>query len=140
MIATTLEYQMELSATYESTPIQMTHVVEIQEHTPIKLTFSESLLDSPCFSESAAIRLPQSNQWELAEKWKGDIRKRFDELSIKEAIDEATEEELLELEQIAARRRILLNPRSAVEIEIDIKNERALRKVIQGLSEYVRPI
>ncbi len=138
--ATTLEYQAEQSRIHESTSSSIIHSIAIQEHTSDKLTIVEAFLDTPEFTASTTIKIPASNPWEHVKEWRGNIRKRFDELSLKEAIDEATKEELLELELISDRRRMLLTPRAASDIERDIKNERALFKVLEGLSEYVRPI
>ena len=140
MIATTLEYQTEQPNSHDSTPAEVIHSITAQEHTSGKLTIAEALLDTPEYSTSTTIKIPASNPWEHVKKWQGNIRKRFDELSVKEAIDETTEEELLELELISDRRRMLLTPRTASDIERGIKNERALFKVLEGLSEYVRPI
>ncbi len=84
------------------------------------------------------IQLSSENQWESATEWKGEIRKRFDELSVKDALGEITTEELKEFNLLLHKRRMLHHPRSSKEIEMDIKNSRALRKVMEGLSEYVR--
>lgn len=138
--ATTLEYQAEQPICHESTQSATFHSITAQEHTSDKLTIAEALLDAPEFSTSTVIKIQAPNQWDHVKRWRGNIRKRFDELSIKEAIDEASEEELLELEVISDRRRMLQTPRSASDIERDIKNERALLKVVEGLAEYVRPI
>lgn len=81
-----------------------------------------------------------SQEWETATVWGGSIKERFDTLSLKDALGQATCEDLRELELLQRKRRALHHPRSIDEIERDIKNERALRKVIEGLSEYVRPL
>ncbi len=82
----------------------------------------------------------QSQEWERVITWTGSIRERFDSLVLKDALGEATATELNELEQLQRKRRRLHHPRLVLEIERDIMNERALKKVIEGLSEYVRPL
>ena len=76
--------------------------------------------------------------WEDSVKWGGLIRSRFEELSLKDALSESTPDEIEEFNHLLCKRRSLNNPRSMEEIERDIINERALRKVTEGLTEYVR--
>lgn len=91
-------------------------------------------------TQEIPIPVSPETRWESETQWKGTILERFDELSLKEAIGEITSEESRELGLLLHKRRILHHPRSAMEIERDIRNERALRKVMEGLSEYVRAI
>ena len=88
-------------------------------------------------STEESLNLPDSFRWEQAVEWNGEIRRRFDELSLRAALGETTLEEKGELQVLLQKRRQLLETRSSSEIERDIRNRRALRKIVEGLSEYV---
>ena len=113
-------------------------------HQPAFLTKSTSQLSEITWDPSTtmqsteeSLNLPDFFRWEQAVKWDGEIRRRFNDLSLRDALGEATREEKSELQLLLQKRRQLLKARSPSEIERDIRNRRALRKIVEGLSEYV---
>ena len=124
---------------------QSTRPVIEQVVDPLKIISKvpDFILDEDdCIQTTHELFIPLSleSQWESTTEWKGAIQTRFDELSIKESLSDITVEELNEFNLLLHKRRMLHHPRSAEEIVMDIKNDRALRKVMEGLSEYVRVV
>ncbi len=133
-------YQQYYTGETQSTSPVIEQVIspnEIASRTPRFFLDEFDLIQT---TQEIPVPVSPETRWESATQWRGAILERFDELSLKDAICEITSEESRELSLLLHKRRILHHPRSAVEIERDIRNERALRKVMEGLSEYVRAI
>lgn len=124
----------------QTTQPVLEQVIDLQEDRLEVPFFNLNIFDGVQTSLDNPFELPIGSQWESATKWQGEIKKRFDHLSVKEALGEAATAELEEFHFLMQKRRKLQQPRSTKEIERDIKNERAMRKVLEGLSEYVRAI
>ena len=75
---------------------------------------------------------------EPATEWNKAMDRRFEELSILEAISKISVDELAELEELTKDRRKLQHPRSAEEILFEFRQRQVTSNLLKALQEYVR--
>ena len=75
--------------------------------------------------------------WEDGSEWTPGFEKEFRRLALAEATGSLAPEQAARLEKLSGLRDRFLNPSSPDEILLQLKRDRILGKMAEGLSEYV---